>query len=56
VEVMVKLPKTKHELEEGEKFVVDAYTAPQVMPGQGDAGIVLFVTVHGQFAEGSYPY
>jgi len=51
VKVIVKLPKTKHGLEEGEKFVVDAYTAPQVMPGQGNEGIVLFATVHGEFAE-----
>ncbi|KAG8683361.1 nuclear mRNA export, poly(A)+RNA binding protein, partial [Ceratobasidium sp. 395] len=33
------------------KFVVDAFTCMGVLPGEGDAGIVLFVNVHGEFAE-----
>lgn len=33
------------------KFVVDAFTCLGVLPGEGDAGIVLFVNVHGEFAE-----
>jgi catechol 2,3-dioxygenase-like lactoylglutathione lyase family enzyme len=36
------------------KFVVDAFTCMGVLPGEGDAGIVLFVNVHGEFAEGAY--
>ncbi|CAE6456485.1 unnamed protein product [Rhizoctonia solani] len=33
------------------KFVVDAFTCLCVLPGEGDAGIVLFINVHGEFAE-----
>jgi hypothetical protein len=33
------------------KFVVDAFTCLGVLPGEGDAGIVLFINVHGEFAE-----
>ena len=36
------------------KFVVDAFTCLGVLPGEGEAGIVLFVNVHGEFAEGVF--
>ncbi|KDQ13518.1 hypothetical protein BOTBODRAFT_133413 [Botryobasidium botryosum FD-172 SS1] len=46
-----RLPRTAHELSDNAKIVVDAWPVAGLLPGEGDAGTALFVTVHGQFAE-----
>ncbi|CAE6462120.1 unnamed protein product [Rhizoctonia solani] len=67
IKALSALPGTKHDvtgtggatIEDGTvigssaagKFVVDAFTCLGVLPGEGDAGIVLFINVHGEFAE-----
>jgi len=46
VKVFGNLPRTKHDLTEMEKFMVDAWAVDGVL---GEP--TLFLTVHGQFAE-----
>ena len=53
VATLAKLPLTKHDITEQEKFVVDAWTINQQVQGQVNSGVVLFINVHGQFTEGS---
>ncbi|KAF8588268.1 NTF2-like protein [Ramaria rubella] len=48
---LTSLPGTRHDISAQEKFVVDAWPVQGVLPAPGDAGTVLFITVHGQFEE-----
>ncbi|KZS94226.1 NTF2-like protein [Sistotremastrum niveocremeum HHB9708] len=43
-----KLPSTKHDLSKPENICLDAWPVPNMLP---DNGAVLFITLHGQFAE-----
>jgi hypothetical protein len=49
VKTLASLPATRHPLEEASKFVFDTWTQPSVLDEDGEA---LFVSVHGEFAEG----
>ena len=50
---LAQLPATQHPLTEAEKFVVDGWTQPAVLENDVPA---LFVTVHGQFSEGTLSF
>ncbi|KAG8921064.1 nuclear mRNA export, poly(A)+RNA binding protein [Tulasnella sp. 419] len=50
IDIFKKIPETKHTISEAENFVVDAWPIDGVL-GEGPAGVTLFVTIHGQFAE-----
>jgi hypothetical protein len=49
IKTLASLPPTRHPLEEASKFVFDAWTQPAILDDGGEA---LFVSVHGEFAEG----
>ncbi|KAF8754182.1 Paf1 [Rhizoctonia solani] len=51
IKALTAIPGTRHDVTAAGKFVVDAFTCLGVLPGEGDAGIVLFINVHGEFAE-----
>ena len=46
------IPVTKHDIAQQDKFVVDAWPMPGILRGEPGSGDVLFISVHGEFAEG----
>lgn len=52
IEAISQLPQTEHPIAEQDKFVVDAWAQPGLLPNNATG---LFVSVHGQFLEGK-PY
>ncbi|KAF9514955.1 hypothetical protein BS47DRAFT_1484802 [Hydnum rufescens UP504] len=46
------IPETKHDIAQQDKFVVDAWPMPGILRGEPGSGDVLFISVHGEFAEG----
>lgn len=51
--VLTKLPQTSHDQEAPEKFCIDAWQlSGYEAAATGGQGVVLFVTVHGEFLEG----
>lgn len=48
------LPKTKHPLEDSNKFVWDSWTLPNLLPPAqpgAEGETVIFASVHGEFTE-----
>ncbi|KAF8339792.1 uncharacterized protein EI90DRAFT_3151245 [Cantharellus anzutake] len=50
--VFEQMPATRHDLSKGDQFIVDAYPIPGILHGQPAGNDVLFVSVHGELAEG----
>lgn len=53
VAAIEKLPKTRHEIGEAGKFIVDSWPINGVLAGEGELSMALYIGVHGQFVEGS---
>jgi nuclear RNA export factor len=54
VELFEKLPKTRHEIGDAQKFIVDSWPIYNVLAGENEQSIALYIGVHGQFTEGMF--